>query len=105
MGYVVIYRDNQGRVTYLNKLFDSENSAFEFVKSHQISDYEICSQEEFQAYLAEQQQQSQQTGYQQGYQQSVTQPEYELPRRDMSYKTPYKPAFFKPAFIGKKIRR
>jgi hypothetical protein len=72
MSFVVIYRDSQGVASILNKLFSTEEDAYTFVKSHSISEFEIITDSELQAYLAEQQRTK--TGYpsQGGYQQRVT---------------------------------
>ena len=108
MGFILFYRNSDGNVVYFNKIWSTESEAFEFAKSHTLSDYMIVTEEEFQQYLAGQQvHQGQQSGNQRqaGYQQQVIaySDERELePRRD--YTQPFKPAFFRPAFVGRKRR-
>jgi hypothetical protein len=115
MGFVLLYRDSQGNVTFLDKIFSSEAEVFEFVKSHSaaIRDYEILSESEYQQFMAEQQASAQQS-YQQrrgGYQQRVEaysderEPEQQHMNPRPVMMRNYRPAFVSPTFIGKKIRR
>jgi hypothetical protein len=112
MGFVLLYRDSQGAVTFLDKIFSTESECYEFVKSHSavIRDYEIVSESEFQAWAQTQQQQSQ-PRYRGGYQQTVSavSDEREPEPRHMSprpvFVRNFRPAFISFPSVGKKIRR
>jgi len=112
MGFILLYRDSAGAVTFLDKIFGTENECYEFVKSHSavITDYQICSQEEVQQYMAEQQASAQQQ-YQQkqgGYKSHVditideTEPEAEPKPIKPIFVRNYRPAFITFPAVGKR---
>jgi hypothetical protein len=107
MGYVLLVRDETGAPSYINKVFATPEECFAFAKTHNIREgnYEIVTQEEFQAYMQSEQQSQQR--YQRGYQQHVSiiddqrEPEPE-PRRPI----PVMLKNYHPQFISfKKVRR
>ncbi len=106
MSFIVLLRDEHGAISYLNKEFSTEEEAFTFCKSHSITEYMILTLEEFQAWLSNKNQSSSS-----GYHQSVEAisdertGSYDIPRHySMTYKN-FRPAFVRPAFVGRRIRR
>lgn len=105
MAYVLLIRDEAGNVTYLNKLFDNENSAFEFTRVHRITDYEIVSEQEFQSWMQSQQQgssQQQRSGYQQHVEIIDDQRQEQPAPRPRPVVATFKPMMFRPEFVGRK---
>jgi hypothetical protein len=105
MGFILLFRNENGQVEYFNKIFSSEAEAFEFTKVHRISDYEILTEPEFAQYIANQQQQR--SGYRQNV--DVVSDEREPEPRHMSprpvFVRNYRPAFVRFPSVGKKNRR
>jgi hypothetical protein len=111
MGFVLLFRNENGQVEYFNKIFSSEAEAFEFTRVHRITDYEILSEQEFQAWIQSQQQSSSQQQRRSGYQQHVNAvvDETEEEPRQMSprpvFVRNYRPAFISFPSVKKKNRR
>jgi len=103
MSFVLLFRNEEGKIEYFNKLFSSEAECFEFTRVHRITDYEILSEQEFQAWIQSQQQRS-------GYQQRVSAVSDERePEREPRRQIPIMMRNYRPAFVNftpvKKIRR
>jgi hypothetical protein len=108
--YVVLLRDEQGNVSYIDRVFDDEQTAYIFVKQNHIPDHNflICTNEEWEAYQqALAQSQQPQGAYQQNVETVIDERQEEpIPRPRPTMVTRYRPVTnYKPAFIGSSMKK
>ena len=105
MGYVLLIRDENGQVSWINKVFSEPEQAWEFAKIHGYgqNQIEIVSYEEFQAWISNNRRQEQHSGYQQRV--STISDEREPEPRSRPVMTTFKPVMFRPSFVGRRVRR
>lgn len=99
--FVVVLRDETGTISFIDRVFPDEPSAFEFVKVCHIPDgnYLIVTQDEWEQY-----QLTQALTEQQQYVEQIQQQEAPRPKPQMV--TQYRPVTnFRPAFIGSSMKK
>jgi len=110
MGFVLLFRNENGQIEFFNKIFSSQEEAFEFTRVHRISDYEIVTESEFQTWMQSQQQSAFQQQRRSGYQQHINavvdereqEPQHMSPRP--VFVRNFKPAFITFPSVGKRRR-